>query len=904
MKSLVRIRELLLLTSFFASGCTLELALHKSVSLPPTVTAHKINEVVLDEILLELEGQCPEDVLQVRLLVEGETLNANCDPSTLTFTVNYKVPHPNNDRLILFEASSVYPDGKTVPTTYEVNYKRPSVPSPIITSNSGRDFVTNDTTPFLQGTCLSEKTNGMEVKIGGGAWSNALISCTSGTWSLTLPVLTGNPETDHLIQVRSLNSLSQDPYSEPDAITIRVDTVPPNPPLLPAAADAGVRPVWTWVSGGGGGNGVYRYKLNDSDLSSGATVTTSLSYASVSDVAFGTHTLYVQERDEAGNWSASGIQVLTVKCGPGNYLSSGSCVQCAPGTYQPSNSISASCVSAGTGTYVDSAGANTVTACTNKPAHAASVSYGASSGLTSNSCPIVSIDTCETNYTQNGLTCRALCATDKYWDGSACADVGSGFYSPANNDTRYACTNVPVHATAVVYSGSGSGANSCPVSSVLTCDIGYDPSGDHCTDNTPDALVFAAQSGVELSTLTTSNTLTLGGFDGPLIANCTGCSAIARNGVWGGTSVGGFLPGDTITIRRTSSSSFSTAVTAQVTLGNVTSNAWLVTTRAALSCTSTPWGTLAHGATVQGFSQSAPTSACSAIAETRTCTDGVLSGSFNEVACNDGCTGTPWGNVAHGYSNTSYAAGLPAGTCVSEVRTCNSGVMSGSYSSLTCTAGCSLPWSGGISSGQSVTAYLSTNPTGACTSENRSCNAGALSGSYTAQSCNAGCAGTPWGNVSHGFLGTAYSATYAVAPTTCASLSQARGCTNGSMAGSYTITSCQDYAVVSLSISYSTVSFGSLGDQRTTATITPAGGVGSGGYSYEWILGTVSNNNGGMGSTGIVTGGGTSNSLSLEGRCGGSEMTFQVRVRDNTSGIWSSWSNGSLQAGRWEGNCD
>ncbi|WP_373997627.1 hypothetical protein [Bdellovibrio bacteriovorus] len=853
MKSLVRIRELLLLTSFFASGCTLELALHKSVSLPPTVTAHKINEVVLDEIVLELDGQCPEEVLQVRLLVEGETLNANCDPSTLTFTVNYKVPDPNNDRMILFEASSVYPDGKTVPTTYEVNYKRPSVPLPIITSNSGRDFVTNDTTPFLQGTCLSEKTNGMEIKIAGGAWNNALISCTAGAWSLTLPVLTGNPETDHLIQVRSLNFLSQDPYSEPDTITIRVDTVSPNPPLLPAAADAGVRPVWTWVSGGGGGNGTYRYKINDSDLSSGATVTTSLSYASVSDVAFGTHTLYVQERDDAGNWSASGSQVLTVKCGPGNYLSSGSCVQCAPGTYQPSNSISASCVSAGTGTYVDSTGASTVTACTNKPAHAASVSYGASSGLTSNSCPIVSIDTCEANYTQNGLTCRALCATDKYWDGSACADVGSGFYSPANNDTRYACTNVPDHATAVVYSGSGSGANNCPVSSVLTCDIGYDPSGDHCTDNTPDALVFAAQSSVELSTLITSNTLTLGGFDGPLIANCAGCSAIARNGVWGGTSVGGFMPGDTITIRRTSSSSFSTAVTSQVTLGNVTSNTWTVTTRAALSCTSTPWGTLAHGVAVQGYSQSTPTSACSAIAETRTCTDGALSGSFNEVACNDGCTGTPWGNVAHGYSNTSYAVGLPAGTCVSEVRTCNSGVMSGSYSSLTCTPGCT---------------------------------------------------GTPWGNVSHGFSSTAYSATYAVAPTTCASLSQARSCTNGSMPGSYTITSCQDYAVVSLGISYSTVSFGSLGDQRTTATITPAGGVGSGGYSYEWILGTVSNNNGGMGSTGIVTGGGTSNSLSLEGRCGGSEMSFQVRVRDNTSGIWSGWSNGSLQAGRWEGNCD
>jgi hypothetical protein len=85
------------------------------------------------------------------------------------------------------------------------------------------------------------------------------------------------------------------------------DTTPPGAPDVggDSSPTADRTPQWTW-SGGGGGNGTYRYKLNDSDLTSGATTTTNTSFIPGSELNNATHTLYVQERDDAGNWSASG----------------------------------------------------------------------------------------------------------------------------------------------------------------------------------------------------------------------------------------------------------------------------------------------------------------------------------------------------------------------------------------------------------------------------------------------------------------------------------------------------------------------------------------------------------------------------------------------------------------------
>lgn len=112
------------------------------------------------------------------------------------------------------------------------------------------------------------------------------------------------------------------------------------------------------------------------------------------------------------------------------------------------------------------------------------------------------------------------------------------------------------------------------------------------------------------------------------------------------------------------------------------------------SCT-LPWGgTIGSGSSVTAYSSATPAGTCASVSETRTCTSGSLSGSFTNNSCSNGCTGTPWGNVSHGYSNTAYQ--YSSGTCSnSETRTCTNGTMSGSYTYTSCdSTGLTVAWLG------------------------------------------------------------------------------------------------------------------------------------------------------------------------------------------------------------------
>ncbi|ABQ25365.1 Ig-like domain-containing protein [Geotalea uraniireducens] len=95
-----------------------------------------------------------------------------------------------------------------------------------------------------------------------------------------------------------------------------IDRTPPNVPVVsgPTLTNSPT-PTWSWSSGGGGGNGTYRYKLGNNDLTTGATETAGLTFVPGAALGEGNHTLYVQERDLAGNWSDNGsfaIEVDTV----------------------------------------------------------------------------------------------------------------------------------------------------------------------------------------------------------------------------------------------------------------------------------------------------------------------------------------------------------------------------------------------------------------------------------------------------------------------------------------------------------------------------------------------------------------------------------------------------------------
>ncbi|MCX7804930.1 MAG: right-handed parallel beta-helix repeat-containing protein [Planctomycetota bacterium] len=88
------------------------------------------------------------------------------------------------------------------------------------------------------------------------------------------------------------------------------DAVPPEAPAVSGDAFTDdTTPTWTWT-GGSGGNGTFRYQL---DSESGVWIeTTDTSFTPAFALTPGRHTLYVQERDDAGRWSESGSFTVTI----------------------------------------------------------------------------------------------------------------------------------------------------------------------------------------------------------------------------------------------------------------------------------------------------------------------------------------------------------------------------------------------------------------------------------------------------------------------------------------------------------------------------------------------------------------------------------------------------------------
>jgi hypothetical protein len=135
--------------------------------------------------------------------------------------------------------------------------------------------------------------------------STGYTSTTSATYTPASNLTEGT----HILYVREDDNVGN--WSVSGAFSIVIDTTPPNSPALSATTLTGARPTWNWASGGNG-SGAYRYKLNNSDFSSGTTSTSSTSYTPGTDLAAGSHTLYVQESDTAGNWSSSGSLAITI----------------------------------------------------------------------------------------------------------------------------------------------------------------------------------------------------------------------------------------------------------------------------------------------------------------------------------------------------------------------------------------------------------------------------------------------------------------------------------------------------------------------------------------------------------------------------------------------------------------
>ncbi len=98
---------------------------------------------------------------------------------------------------------------------------------------------------------------------------------------------------------------------------ILVDTVPPNMPVLSGPIITNTTtPRWDWAPGGGDGIGIYRFKINDTNLEVGATITTSRFYIAEPPLVEGVYIFYVQERDLANNWSQTASWTTEVDITP------------------------------------------------------------------------------------------------------------------------------------------------------------------------------------------------------------------------------------------------------------------------------------------------------------------------------------------------------------------------------------------------------------------------------------------------------------------------------------------------------------------------------------------------------------------------------------------------------------
>ena len=100
-------------------------------------------------------------------------------------------------------------------------------------------------------------------------------------------------------------------WSTSGSFAIEIDTAAPGAPVVTGnTPTANTTPTWSWTSGGGG-NGSYRYGWAEGTWI--AQDILDIAYTPGAALGDGAHTLFVQERDDAGNWSTSGSFSITVE---------------------------------------------------------------------------------------------------------------------------------------------------------------------------------------------------------------------------------------------------------------------------------------------------------------------------------------------------------------------------------------------------------------------------------------------------------------------------------------------------------------------------------------------------------------------------------------------------------------
>lgn len=207
--------------------------------------------------------------------------------------------------------------------------------------------------------------------------------------------------------------------------------------------------------------------------------------------------------------------------------------------------------------------------------------------------------------------------------------------------------------------------------------------------------------------------------------------------------------------------------------------------------------TIPHGSQISAYLNSTVPNGASCVSEVRLCNNGVLSGSFNYGHCEstaqasclfDGQT-IPHGDVVKAFQTSSTAQGS---SCKSETRHCLNGRLSGSFPYSSCAASehQSCLFDGRtLSHGQRVTAFQTSN--GTCVSEIRTCNNGSMSGSFQYSTCSAAAPASclfVGRNLASGEYTAAYKEPHVAEGRTCST--ENRLCLNGIFSGTFQNDTC------------------------------------------------------------------------------------------------------------------
>ncbi len=194
--------------------------------------------------------------------------------------------------------------GYTAGESYSIDTVAPTAPSVSGTTP------TNDATPTWTWTAGGGGNGTFRYKLD----DPNLASGATTTTSTAYTPASGLSDGAHTLYVQERDAVGN--WSASAGFGITVDTAGPSAPTVSGTTPTNdATPTWTWTAGGGG-NGTFRYKLDDPDLTSGATSTTASSHLPATALSEGSHQLYVQERDEVGNWSASGSFPVEVDLTP------------------------------------------------------------------------------------------------------------------------------------------------------------------------------------------------------------------------------------------------------------------------------------------------------------------------------------------------------------------------------------------------------------------------------------------------------------------------------------------------------------------------------------------------------------------------------------------------------------